>query len=392
MAQVELLNITKIYPNGVRAVDAINLRVANREFVVLVGPSGCGKTTTLRMVAGLEQITAGEIRIGENVVNDIPPKDRDVAMVFQNYALYPHMSVYRNLAFGLKLRGVASESIRHRVAQVADVLEIRHLLDRKPKELSGGQRQRVALGRAIVREPAAFLFDEPLSNLDAKLRVTTRAELKRLHQRIRTTTLYVTHDQEEAMTLGDRIVVMKDGVIHQADTPLDTYLRPANRFVAGFIGMPPMNFFDGVVRTAGEQLSFVEGVVNNSAKSPDQLTMPPGAFILNIPPYLRERMSAYVDRHVVLGIRPEHLHVRPAEGDVKIEATLNVIEPLGNNMDLYASTCLRDQVVARVEAQVGLQADSRLTLFVDPRKAHFFAPGETGMNLSQTSEPAHALA
>src|ERR1700723_2930114 len=230
------------------------------------------------MIAGLEEISDGIIRIGERVVNDVPPKSRDIAMVFQNYALYPHMSVYKNMAFGLKLRGMPKAEINKRVGEAAKILEIEHLMDRKPKQLSGGQRQRVAVGRAIVREPAAFLFDEPLSNLDAKLRVTTRAELKRLHQRLRTTTIYVTHDQEEAMTLGDRIVVMKDGLIQQADTPLVTYNRPVNRFVAGFIGMPPMNFFDGAIKSVAGQLVFQEGRLAGRAdgEGGQQLTMPPG--------------------------------------------------------------------------------------------------------------------
>src|SRR5438874_4989801 len=264
MAQVVLEKISKIFPGNVKAVDAIDLDIADQEFVVLVGPSGCGKSTTLRMVAGLEEITGGTIRIGDRVVNDVPPKDRDIAMVFQNYALYPHMTVYKNMAFGLKLRGMPKKQIDQRVRQVAELLQIEPLLDRKPKALSGGQRQRVAVGRAIVREPAAFLFDEPLSNLDAKLRVTTRAELKRLHQRLKTTTIYVTHDQEEAMTLGDRIVVMKDGKIQQADTSLATYNFPMNRFVAGFIGMPPMNFFDGVVKVESGQMMFEEGALKNA--------------------------------------------------------------------------------------------------------------------------------
>src|SRR5215203_4388589 len=236
MARVELEKVSKVYPGGVKAVDAIDLQIPDKQFVVLVGPSGCGKSTTLRMVAGLEEISDGVIRIGDRVVNDLPPKDRDVAMVFQNYALYPHMTVYKNMAFGLKLRKFPKAQIQQRVTETARVLEIEHLLERKPRELSGGQRQRVAVGRAIVREPAAFLFDEPLSNLDAKLRVTTRAELKRLHHRLKTTTIYVTHDQEEAMTLGDRIVVMRAGKIQQADTPMRVYHHPANRFVAGFIG------------------------------------------------------------------------------------------------------------------------------------------------------------
>src|SRR5205807_1283201 len=242
----------------------IDLSIRDQEFVVLVGPSGCGKSTTLRMVAGLEEISDGIIRIGDRIVNDVPPKNRDIAMVFQNYALYPHMSVYKNMAFGLKLRGMPKAQINERVMHAARTLEIEHLLERKPKALSGGQRQRVAVGRAIVREPAAFLFDEPLSNLDAKLRVTTRAELKRLHHRLKTTTIYVTHDQEEAMTLGDRIVCMKDGVIQQADTPLMTYNQPKNRFVAGFIGMPPMNFFDGAIKLVNGQMVFEEGKLANA--------------------------------------------------------------------------------------------------------------------------------
>ena len=269
MAQVLLEKITKIYPGGVKAVDAIDLHIADKEFVVLVGPSGCGKSTTLRMVAGLEEITDGTIRIGDRVVNSVPPKDRNIAMVFQNYALYPHMTVYKNMAFGLKLRKVPKKLIDQRVMEAAKILAIEHLLDRKPKALSGGQRQRVAVGRAIVREPAAFLFDEPLSNLDAKLRVTTRAELKRLHHRLKTTTIYVTHDQEEAMTLGDRIVIMKDGIIQQADTPLATYQKPVNRFVAGFIGMPPMNFFDGLLKVANGAMVFEEGKLED-AKGRDQ--------------------------------------------------------------------------------------------------------------------------
>src|SRR6266480_355897 len=267
MAQVLLDKVSKVYPGGVKAVDAIDLAIKDQEFVVLVGPSGCGKSTTLRMVAGLEEITGGQIRIGERIVNDVPPKNRDIAMVFQNYALYPHMTVYKNMAFGLKLRRMPKPQIHQRVTDAARILDIEHLLDRKPRQLSGGQRQRVAVGRAIVREPAAFLFDEPLSNLDAKLRVTTRAELKRLHQRLKTTTVYVTHDQEEAMTLGDRIVVMKDGRIQQAAAPLDTYNFPENRFVAGFIGMPPMNFFDGMIRKIDGQVMFEEGELKNARQA-----------------------------------------------------------------------------------------------------------------------------
>jgi multiple sugar transport system ATP-binding protein len=390
MAQVQLEKLTKIYPGQVRAVDGIDLSIADREFVVLVGPSGCGKTTTLRMIAGLEEITAGVIWIGDRIVNKMLPKDRDIAMVFQNYALYPHMSVYRNMAFGLKLRGMRKPLIQQRVTESARMLGIEHLMARKPRELSGGQRQRVAVGRAIVREPSAFLFDEPLSNLDAKLRVTTRAELKRLHQRLKTTTIYVTHDQEEAMTLGDRIVVMHEGRIQQADPPLKTYNDPVNRFVAGFIGMPPMNFFDGTIMMVGGEMLFEEGV----APAGGDFSLPGRGFRLLVPARLTERLALYVGRQVVLGIRPEHFYLRAvAEGAAAvIELKVNVVEPLGSDMDVYMSTNLNDHVVARVEAETGLRMDARATLYVDLRKVHFFEPGETGMNLSQTNEPSHAVA
>jgi len=398
MARVDLERVTKIYPGGVRAVDGIDLVVADREFVVLVGPSGCGKSTTLRMIAGLEEISGGVIRIGQRVVNDVPPKDRDIAMVFQNYALYPHMTVYKNMAFGLKLRRMPREQIHLRVMEAAKMLDIEHLMDRKPKALSGGQRQRVAVGRAIVREPAAFLFDEPLSNLDAKLRVTTRAELKRLHHRLQTTTIYVTHDQEEAMTLGDRIVVMKDGRVQQADTPLKTYNVPANRFVAGFIGMPPMNSFDGAIMMVGGEMVFEEGklekVSGSSGASVGEFVLPGGGFRMPVPAHLTEKLAGYVGRQVVLGIRPEHFHLRPMDGAASssLKVKINVVEPLGNDMDVYMSTTLNDHVVARVEAVSDLQMDAQATMFVDLRKVHFFEPGETGMNLSHTSEIAHAVA
>jgi multiple sugar transport system ATP-binding protein len=419
MAIVELNKVSKVFPGGVKAVDSIDLRIADREFIVLVGPSGCGKTTTLRMVAGLEEISEGIIKIGDRVVNDVPPKNRDIAMVFQNYALYPHMTVYKNMAFGLKLRGMPRAQINKRVSEAAKILEIEHLLDRKPKQLSGGQRQRVAVGRAIVREPAAFLFDEPLSNLDAKLRVTTRAELKRLHQRLRTTTIYVTHDQEEAMTLGDRIVVMKDGVIQQADTPLRTYNQPKNRFVAGFIGMPPMNFFNGAIRNANGRLSFEEGKLEGAhpiakpGASPGngrphdepvvmtgELTFPGSGFTLSLDrlsPAVKNRLASRAGTPLVLGVRPEHLNLRQAEDSAAIKVRLNVIEPLGSNMDVYMSTVLHEHVVGRLEAQAGLQMGTEATVYVDLRKAHIFEPGETGMNLSlettsPTNEPAHALA
>jgi multiple sugar transport system ATP-binding protein len=427
MARVELEKVTKVYPGNVKAVDSISLAIKDQEFIVLVGPSGCGKSTTLRMVAGLEEISDGVIRIGERVVNDVPPKNRDIAMVFQNYALYPHMSVYKNMAFGLKLRKMPKAQIHQRVMDAAKILDIEHLMDRKPKALSGGQRQRVAVGRAIVREPAAFLFDEPLSNLDAKLRVTTRAELKRLHHRLKTTTIYVTHDQEEAMTLGDRIVVMKDGVIHQNDTPLKTYSHPVNRFVAGFIGMPPMNFFDGAIKMVDGELVFEEGELRNAraatptpgtvaaaaaakegAESDEplvlvgELTLPGNGFRLPIPAAMKDRFGGMVGQHVVLGVRPEHFHLKPTgtEADCcPLKVKLNVIEPLGNDMDVYMSTNLSDHVVGRVEASQNLIMDKEATVYVDLNRVHFFEPGATGMNLSlrgsgasPTNEPAHAIA
>jgi len=392
MARVQLENIRKIYPGCVMAVDGLDLAIADQEFVVLVGPSGCGKSTTLRMIAGLEEISSGVIRIGERIVNEVQPKDRDIAMVFQNYALYPHMTVYRNMAFGLELRKVPKDQIRKRVEEVAGILEIRHLLDRKPKALSGGQKQRVAVGRAIVREPSAFLFDEPLSNLDAKLRVTTRAELKRLHQKLRTTTIYVTHDQEEAMTLGDRIVVMKDGRIQQADRPLIVYNHPANRFVAGFIGMPPMNFFDGVIKLIDGAMVFEE---TSSTQSPAANMASDGGFQMPVPARVKDKLSGWVGRHVVLGIRPEHFHLAPvgAPGDCgDLDVNVIMLEPLGNDMDVYVQTKLHDQLVVRLEAQVGLELNTRVRLYADLRRAHFFEPGATGMNLSLTQESSHALA
>lgn len=409
MARVELEKISKIYPGGVKAVDAIDLAIADQEFVVLVGPSGCGKTTTLRMVAGLEEITGGTLKIGPRVVNDVPPKDRDIAMVFQNYALYPHMTVYKNMAFGLKLRGMPKKEIQQRVGDAAKILDITHLLDRKPKALSGGQRQRVAVGRAIVREPAAFLFDEPLSNLDAKLRVTTRAELKKLHLRLKTTTIYVTHDQEEAMTLGDRIVVMKDGKIQQAATSLVTYNMPNNRFVAGFIGMPPMNFFDGAIKMLDGEMIFEEGKLENAriagaaGKSDEpkvllgELTLPGKGFRLSVPSHLKDMLAGKFGQHVVLGVRPEHFHMRPVDGASQsaLRLKLNVIEPLGNDMDLYLSSSLSDHIVARIEAEQGLAVGSEVAMYVDTRRIHFFEPGETGMNLSLSgniAENRHALA
>ena len=393
MAQVLLKDVTKVYAGGVKAVNGVNVDIRNGEFVVLVGPSGCGKSTTLRMVAGLEEISGGTIAIGERVVNNVPPKDRDIAMVFQNYALYPHMTVYKNMAFGLKLRGFPKAQIDQRVQEAAKMLEITSLLERKPKALSGGQRQRVAVGRAIVREPACFLFDEPLSNLDAKLRVTTRAQIKQLHQRLKTTTIYVTHDQEEAMTLGDRIVVMKDGYIQQQDTPLYTYTHPVNRFVASFIGMPPMNMFDGTLKNENGQFYFEEGQLLNAVKIDQRndepevytgdVTTPGTGFKMPIPGDIAAQLGGINGKHVVLGIRPEHFHLRESgESSVRIPAKINVVEPLGNDMDAYISTGLHTHKVARVEADPSLKAGLAMDLFVNPRKVHIFEPGPTGKNLS----------
>src|SRR5512144_2681294 len=312
MAQVVLKDLNKKY-DEVHAVKDVNLTIRDKEFMVFVGPSGCGKTTTLRMVAGLEEITAGEISIGDRVVNDLPPKDRDIAMVFQNYALYPHMSVYDNMAFGLKMRKFPKPEIAKRVQEAAEILGIQELLKRKPRQLSGGQRQRVAVGRAIVRHPQVFLFDEPLSNLDAKLRVQMRVELKRLHERLETTAIYVTHDQVEAMTLGDRVVVMRDGVVQQVGEPLELYNQPANKFVAGFIGSPAMNFATVTVTEANGSL-FAEA----------------SGLRMKVPADRVARMGAYKGQTVTLGVRPEDLTVAGA-ADLDhpcFDAVIEVIEQL----------------------------------------------------------------
>lgn len=342
MARVELKNVTKRYGN-VLAVDNIDLEIRDKEFIVLVGPSGCGKSTTLRMVAGLEEITEGTISIGDTVVNDIPPKDRDIAMVFQNYALYPHMDVYNNMAFGLKLRKFPKTEIDRRVKDTARLLGIENLLDRKPKQLSGGQRQRVAVGRAIVREPKVFLMDEPLSNLDAKLRVQMRAELSKLHSRLQTTIIYVTHDQTEAMTMGDRIVVMKDGLILQVASPLVIYNHPNNCFVGGFIGSPAMNFFDMILSKDGDRY-FVESLEGNVKLEIPQERLD----------YF-EDLDAYVEKEIIFGIRPEDIEdfdvvEKHDEFDV-LTAMVDVTEPMGAETLLYLS--LEEeipQIIARVDA------------------------------------------
>src|SRR2546425_3618838 len=357
MARVLLKNLNKKY-DDVHAVKDVNLEIRDREFVVLVGPSGCGKTTTLRMVAGLEEISSGEIRIDEQRINELAPMDRDIAMVFQNYALYPHMSVYDNRAFGLRMRKFGREEIERRVRQAAEILGIQELLARRPRQLSGGQRQRVALGRAIVRNPRVFLFDEPLSNLDAALRVQMRVELKRLHDRLETTAIYVTHDQVEAMTLGDRVVVMKDGWIQQVGEPLELYGKPANKFVAGFIGSPAMNFAEA---TVAEENGAV--MVTN-----------PG-IRLAIPPVNASQLGPYKGQRVTLGIRPEDLHIA-AGGDQAgyvFDAVVDVVEPLGSEilLDLKAGP---NVIVARVEPTVRVKVKDSIRLAVNPDRLHFFDP------------------
>jgi multiple sugar transport system ATP-binding protein len=354
MAKVLLRDLNKKY-DDTHAVKNVNLEIRDREFVVLVGPSGCGKTTTLRMLAGLEEITSGEISIDGRVVNDLPPMDRDIAMVFQNYALYPHMSVYDNMAFGLKMRKFGRDEIQKRVREAAEILGIQPLLARRPRQLSGGQRQRVALGRAIVRHPRVFLFDEPLSNLDAKLRVQMRVELKRLHERLETTAVYVTHDQVEAMTLGDRVVVMKDGLVQQVGEPLELYGRPANRFVAGFIGSPAMNF--------------VEVAINGAA---DALWAEAEGLRIRVPRELSSRMQT--GRRLTLGLRPEALSLAngaAASDDSSFTTKVDVVEPLGNEI-LVNFRAGGVPMVARVDPGVRVKPHDSIRFAFDPQRLHFF--------------------
>lgn len=353
MAQVKFENVDKVFDNGVKAVSGMSLDVRDGEFLVLVGPSGCGKTTALRMVAGLEAISSGTVSIGDTVVNELSSKDRDIAMVFQNYALYPHMNVRENMAFGLKLRRFPKEEIERRVNEAAEILGIQTYLHRKPKELSGGQRQRVAVGRAIVRKPKAFLFDEPLSNLDAKMRVQMRTEISKLHQRLNSTMIYVTHDQVEAMTMGDRIVVMKDGVIQQVAAPLEIYNSPANQFVAGFIGSPPMNFFKGRLEAANNSISFNEG-----------------SFSVTLPEQLASKVAGRVGQEIVFGIRPEDI-AEDAAGAVT--AKVEVVEPMGAETYIYLNTG-RHSFIARVGATHTAAAGHSVTATFDAEKAHLFDP------------------
>jgi multiple sugar transport system ATP-binding protein len=374
MAGVVIKDLVKEYDSGVRVVDRINLEISDREFVVLVGPSGCGKSTTLRMIAGLEEITSGTISIGGKVVNDVPPKDRDIAMVFQSYALYPHMTVFENMAFALKLRQVRPATIDEKVRHAAKILGIGHLLERKPKALSGGQRQRVAVGRAIVRDPQCFLFDEPLSNLDAKLRVEMRAELKQLHLGLQATTVYVTHDQEEAMTLGDRVVVMKDGVIQQSAGALDIYHHPVNRFVAGFLGSPPMNFFEGRVVAEAGGLCFDEG----SGKLP-------------VPAWAKPELTAHAGKKVVLGVRPEAMsdqaHARFGTADNYLDMKVTLVQPLGDRMDVYLATERHPRAVAQMPAHTGRSHGEMLRVFFDPARLHFFGADDEGLRIAKNTNP-----
>ncbi|MCC6397736.1 MAG: sn-glycerol-3-phosphate ABC transporter ATP-binding protein UgpC [Bacteroidetes bacterium] len=359
MAEVKLENVSKVYDAKVTAVRDVSTTIKDQEFVVLVGPSGCGKSTVLRMIAGLEEISNGTISIDGRVVNDVAPKDRDIAMVFQNYALYPHMTVYDNLAFGLKLRKYSKPEIDQRVREAAKILGIDSYLDRKPKALSGGQRQRVALGRAIVRQPKVFLFDEPLSNLDANLRVQMRTEISRLHHRLKTTMIYVTHDQIEAMSMGDRIVVMRDGVVQQVDAPLAIYHKPANKFVAGFIGSPTMNFLQGTLHRNGATAFRQDGT---------DLSLP-------IPESLVQRLGSRAEGPITLGIRPEHIYLRPPSGvttAVPFRTLVEVVEPVGNEIFIYFSTGTTSHHVARVATDRTPEVGKPCDLLIDLAKVHLF--------------------
>jgi len=364
MATVTFDHVSKKY-GDVIAVNDLNLEIGDGEFMVLVGPSGCGKTTSLRMIAGLEEISSGTLRIGDRVVNDVPPKDRDIAMVFQSYALYPHMSVRDNLAFGLKLRKVPKPEIERRVKEAAETIQLQKLLDRKPKELSGGQRQRVALGRAIVREPAVFLMDEPLSNLDAKLRVQTRAEIARLHQRLKTTMVYVTHDQVEAMTMGTRIAVMNDGLLQQVGTPQQLYDHPINRFVAGFIGSPSMNFVE----------------VTMSGKDGSSLEADGGLVKIPLPPRFREAVGPVSGRKLIAGFRPEHLEIGEADSkSAALRATADVVEYLGNEELIHVRGGGRD-LVAIVSSEHNVKPGDVIDFRIPLEKLHLF-DADSGLTLT----------
>ncbi|MCI5530207.1 MAG: sn-glycerol-3-phosphate ABC transporter ATP-binding protein UgpC [Blautia sp.] len=360
MASLSLQHINKTYPNGFQAVKDFNLEIKDKEFIIFVGPSGCGKSTTLRMVAGLEEISSGTLKIGDKVMNDVEPKDRDIAMVFQNYALYPHMTVYDNMAFGLKLRKVPKDEIDKAVKEAARILDLEKLLDRKPKALSGGQRQRVAMGRAIVRNPKVFLMDEPLSNLDAKLRVQMRIEISKIHQRLGATIIYVTHDQTEAMTLGTRIVVMKDGVVQQVDTPQNLYEKPGNLFVAGFMGSPQMNFLDAQISQKGNDVIATVGQYDILVPAAKGKVLKEGG---------------YIGKTVVLGIRPEDIHDSQmfieASPSAPMTSTVKVYELLGAEVFLYFDVN-GTQVTARVDPRTTSKTGDTIKFAFDMEKSHFF--------------------
>jgi multiple sugar transport system ATP-binding protein len=359
LARVLIENVTKKF-DDVTAVKNVSLEIKDKEFLVLVGPSGCGKTTLLRTIAGLEEITEGKIFIGDKLINDVPPKDRDIAMVFQNYALYPHMNVYDNMAFGLKIRKTPKKEIDERVSQAAEILGLKELLNRLPKQLSGGQRQRVALGRAIVRKPAVFLMDEPLSNLDAKLRVQMRAELKKIHATLQTTIIYVTHDQVEAMTLGNRIAVVLNGEVQQADSPLTVYEKPKNRFVAGFIGSPPMNFLKGKIQKSGDKLKFISD-----------------NFEMKVYPQITDELIKYVGKDIIIGVRPSDIYdeaqgkwLQEHERDV-INAKVEFRELMGDEIYLYLKLG-KTQVISKVGSYITADSGDNIKVIVDLRKTHYF--------------------
>ncbi len=358
MAQVSLKDVSKMFPDGTKVVNNFSLGVENKEFMVLVGPSGCGKSTTLRMIAGLEEATSGNIYIGDKLVDEVPAKDRDIAMVFQTYALYPHMTVFENMAFGLKLKRYPKNEIIQRVNDAAEILSIKHLLKRKPKELSGGERQRVAVGRAIVRKPKVFLFDEPLSNLDAKLRVQMRTEIKKLHTRLQTTIIYVTHDQIEAMTMGDRVTVMKSGVIQQVADPITIYDHPKNKFVAGFIGSPPMNFMSGKLIKKNGKIYFSEGKI-----------------LVKLVEEMVSKVAGYVGKELVFGIRSEDIYdklfVSESSPENTLRVTCEVVEPMGSEVYLHLNTG-KHTFIARVGAHDRPQVNADIDMVFDMSKVHFF--------------------
>lgn len=367
MATVVLDKLTKTFDGKVTAVDNVSLEIAEQEFMVVVGPSGCGKTTTLRLIAGLEDVTCGTITIDGTIVNNVAPKDRGIAMVFQNYALYPHMTVFQNMAFGLRLRKYPKEEIKRRVAETAELLGIDRLLERRPNAISGGQRQRVALGRAIVRNPKVFLFDEPLSNLDAKLRITTRAELKALHSKLKATSVYVTHDQGEAMTLGDRICVMNKGVVQQVASPVEVYDHPANKFVAGFFGTVPMNFFNGRIEFTDNAPCFIWGQ--------NRIVMPMS---------MSNALGQYDGKEMILGVRPEDVWLKAFKGQRhnRIAATVRITESLGNMLTVYLDSIDGTQFIISVEPHTPIKAGDAVEMCIDAEKTHIFEPNCTGRRVN----------